>query len=715
MPGASDLKVRVGLVFDEKSLAGIERSMRGAGQRLSRIGTDLSLSLSLPLAAFGATAIKAAGDMESLTLALKSQLGTADAAAKELEKLTEAAKNPGLGVEQAVRGSVRLQGVGLAAEEARQILIQMGNAIASTGGTATELDAVTRQFSQMISKGRVLQEDVSILSENMPGLAGLMQKAFGTQSVEAIRAMGVSGKDFVLRITEMAKELPRVEGGIKNGIGNAIDSLKQSAAKVGLAINEAFDVTGTIEAVSGAVLTLAQGFSSLDPAAQKIILGIAGIAIATGPLIKAWGAIQLLGSQMVMIWSGIVGVGKSVVAGLQAMRAAFFALNAATQAFLLIGILTAVTAIAVAFSNYQSELTDTEKAQRSLLEVQQKGAEAIAGQKSEVDTLVNAYKAEGATLKQKQAILSELNRISPEYFGAIRVGKGDVEALTTATARYSAELLKVAQITAAKDRLVEIEKALLGLNKTAEPSLLQTLGNVLLSNGSAAKFAGDQVRSYTGNINEAKSALAAERDALVGLVTTATLADAATNKLGGSQKGLAKAVKEAAKVIEEVKTPQISTATLPTSSVGVTSQASPIAPEAPGLVAEAARELALYSEAAAYASEIQQQLNDKTFNFQTGLASVTEALLAQGNVMGAVFTSMGDAIAQAAASGQTSLAALGQAAAGAAAKIVRAYIQQGVAAAVAKALSSLPFPLNLAAGAAAGALRRLYSQRPLAP
>ena len=106
MAGATDLKVRVGLVFDEKSLAGIEKSMRSSGQRLSRIGSDLSLSLSLPLAAFGVTAIKAAGDMEALTLALKSQLGTADAAAKEMNLLNEAAKKPGLGLEQAVKLSL---------------------------------------------------------------------------------------------------------------------------------------------------------------------------------------------------------------------------------------------------------------------------------------------------------------------------------------------------------------------------------------------------------------------------------------------------------------------------------------------------------------------------------------------------------------------------------------------------------------------------------
>ena len=534
---AQQLNVRVGLLFDEKSLANLERQMRSSGQRLSKIGTDLSLSLSLPLAAFGVTAIKAAGDIESLTLALKSQLGTADAAAKELDKLTEAAKNPGLGVEQAVRGSVRLQGVGFAAEEARQVLIQMGNAIASTGGSAEELDAVTKQFAQMTSKGRVLQEDISVLSENMPGLAGLMQKAFGTANVEAIRNMGVTGKEFVLQITKAAEGLPRVESGIKNGIGNAIDSLKQSAAKVGFAINEAFDVTGAIESVSGAVLALAQGFSALPGPIQKVVLGLAAIAIATGPVLKAYGAIETFGSQLVKGWGFLVTAIKPVIV-------AFRALHVATQAFILVGVIAAVLLFIDAFKQYQNQLTDTEKAQQSLTNIQKQAADSIQGQKSEVDTLVAAYKAEGTTLKQKEEILKALNKISPEYFGAIKAGKGDVDALAMATSRYSAELLKVAQITAAKDRLVEIEKALLNLNKTADPSTLQTLGNIIASGGQALAFASNQTKSFTDNLEAQKNTLIAERDAMTGLITAQTLADASTGKLSDKYKGLGAAAEE---------------------------------------------------------------------------------------------------------------------------------------------------------------------------
>lgn len=524
---ATDLKVRVGFVFDEKSLNALSKRLQRSGEQLSRIGTDLTLSLSAPLAAFGAASIKAAGDIESLTLALKSQLGSSEAAAAELNKLTEAAKNPGLGVEQAVRGSVRLQGVGLAADEARETLIQMGNAIAATGGSAQELDNVTRQFAQMISKGRVLQEDVSILSENMPGLAQLMQKAFGTQSVEAIRAMGVGGKEFVQRITEAAKELPRVEGGIKNGIGNAMDSLKQSAAKVGLAINTAFNITGLIESLSGGLLAAANAFASLDSGVQKVILSLAGIVIATGPVVKAFASIKQFSGTFISIWA-------SVLSSIKAGVTAFKALDTAMKLTVIGGLIVAVGLLAAAYSEFSSKLTDAERAQKSLSEVNRKAAESVAGQKSEVDTLVAAYKSEGATLDQKKAILLELNRISPEYFGGIRVGKGDIEAITAATAKYSNELIRVAKITAAKDRLVEIEKELLNLNKTAEPTLLQSVGNAILSLGNASQFAANQAKTVGTNIVEQTKALEAERTALAGLVTQQTLADAATGKLAKS-------------------------------------------------------------------------------------------------------------------------------------------------------------------------------------
>ena len=483
MATLAQINVRLGFLFDDKALKSVERNLRTTGQRLSAIGSEMTTAISVPLLGLGAAAIKTAGDIEGLTLALKSQLGSAGAAAKKLQLLTDAAKNPGLGVEQAVRGSVRLQGVKLSAQEARNVLVQMGNAIAATGGSAQELDNVTRQFAQMISKGRVLQEDVSILSENMPGLAQLMEKAFGTTSVEAIRDMGISGKEFVLQITRAAEALPRVEGGIKNSIGNAIDSLKQSAAQVGLAMNQAFNITGAIESVSGALLSLAQAFSSLDPETQKLILAFAGIVVATGPLLKAYGAIKLAGSQLVGNWRDMAKGISSFVTSLVGAEAALGRLKLA------MGIVGVVAALGIAVYTLADNFDAASYATEVFADAQ---GEVLKQTKQEIG-LVNqsfeALKKEGASRFDKGKIIDELNRKYPDILKNYNLEEASLSQLTQVQNKLNneilrgvAERLKVAAVTKIYEKqaelLLRVQQIRDGASVTASEATLIDTGDM---------------------------------------------------------------------------------------------------------------------------------------------------------------------------------------------------------------------------------------------
>ena len=79
------------------------------GEQLSSIGQKMSVGLTLPIIALGGSAIKAYGDLQSLEMGLKAVMGSAGLASGELEKLREVAKLPGLGLKEAVRGSVALQ------------------------------------------------------------------------------------------------------------------------------------------------------------------------------------------------------------------------------------------------------------------------------------------------------------------------------------------------------------------------------------------------------------------------------------------------------------------------------------------------------------------------------------------------------------------------------------------------------------------------------
>jgi hypothetical protein len=89
------------------------------------------------------------------------------------------------------------------------------------------------------------------------------------------------------------------------------------------------------------------------------------------------------------------------------------------------------------------------------------------------------------------------------------------------------------------------------------------------------------------------------------------------------------------------------------------------------------------------------------------MAKSIQAVADGGTMMQNAFLAMGDAVYQAAANGETNLKSLGSLAVATAAKVVRSFIQQGVAAAVANALKNpvgIVPPAGIALAAGAGAL-----------
>jgi len=752
-----DLNIRLGLIFDERSLSKVENQLRRSGEKLSRLGDALTLSVSAPLAALGAGSIKAAGDLQSLTLALESQLGSAEAAKKEFAALTEAAKNPGIGLEEAVRASVRLQGVKFSAEEARGTILELGNALASTGGTAADLERVTRQFAQMTSKGRVLQEDVSIISESMPAISSLMQKAFGTANVEAIREMGVGGKEFVLAITEAAKELPRVQGGIKNSIGNALDAIKQSAAKVGEAINSAFDIAGTAESFGNFLVGLAEGFSSLNPAVQSFVVYLGAALVAAGPLAKVMGSLQLLGGQLVSIWGGMVGALKGVSAWVSATTTAFNALNFATRAFILVGVVTAVAALAYNFGLFNRELSANEKAQAAVNNLELEAKKSIAGEKAEVDRLIGVINSEVASRDAKAKALNTLKQISPAYFGQLKEENGLIVGLTESYTAYIDSLFKSAKASAARGKLVQIEEQLLEI----EQKHIDQINEVNAQYGKGTEIATQVASGFISAYQKQTAALDLQKRALADVVAAnedfAQVVTDTKKKLGDNTEALERA-KEMAKlykevlsdianersrqsilgakdVVEEATVIENGLKKLLDAGFKPTSQAVqnlkgqlqglfgekpanfdqlPTLPTPTSVTSEGqagptpqtvdTSNLQQYLSFAEQLGEVNTKFQESAIGFNTAFSETARLVQEQGTVMQQIMFGVADAVQEAALSGETSFKALAGAAVAAAAKVVRSWIQQGVAAAVAKALGSLPFPANIVAGGLAGGL-----------
>jgi tape measure domain-containing protein len=306
MGAISNLLVRLGLDSSEvtagladlnsrlqeagKNAASASGGFEKLGSTLSSVGTSISVGISAPLGLFSVSAIKAAGDMEALKLGLNTITGSAKETETQFKRLIDVAKLPGLGLTEAVQGSIRLQAVGISAQTSERYLRAFGNALAAVGRGRADLDAVLVQLSQMASKGKVLAQDFKPILERVPQIAKITKDLFGTVDTEQIQKLGVSSQDFIGRIVTELEKLPKTTGGINNAFENLRDSFQQALGKMGDAIVKAIpDFQGKIDALGNTAQGLADKFASLPPAVQAGIVAIGGVAIATGPTIYILG------------------------------------------------------------------------------------------------------------------------------------------------------------------------------------------------------------------------------------------------------------------------------------------------------------------------------------------------------------------------------------------------------------------------------------------
>ena len=718
-----------------KAIKEAEKSLRGAVSSFSSIGNSLSLALSAPLAAFGAMSVKAAGDIESLRFALEGTMKDAgrsvDEARQEMEALRKAAMAPGLDFAQAVKGSVRLQSVGKSAEEARQIIVQLANALALSGGTADQLDGVTRQFAQMIGKGKILQEDLSIILENMPALAKVMKDTFGTTNAEMMRDMGVTVEDFIAKLTTGMEKLPRAQGGIANAIVNAQNAITQALASVGEELNKTFNISGKLDDFAKWISETAAAFQNLDDGTKRLIGGFVVFAATLGPAFKLMqGGVWIVGQLNLAFLSMQKALSQSLAGqAIPALIAKWRAMDVVMKASVIGATIAVVLALGAAFLATSKDMSAAAQAARSVEEVNRKAAESVAEEKVKVELLTATLKSNTATLDEKKSALKELQAINPKYFGALDAEKSKVTEIDRALNAYVASIMRAARSKAAFDRLVEIEKQLQNLGKEADPTFWQEAWNTISSGGNAFIAAAKNAKTLGENAAELKTNLEAERTALLGVVEANKELEPATVKTTAATAAGAKAAKDAKNdldlYLESVKkneeaqrkwnearekmgiaplealpqkeAPAVASDGLSVGSIMQGFEGMDKAVENVKTVGAAVVEAMTPAQAAIEA------LTNKVLTFQEVFQLTAQSVTEGGSVMANVAMSMAGAMMQSAEQGATSLKDLAKAALGAAAKVIRSIIMEGVAQAAMSALKGVPFPFNIAAAAAAGA------------
>ena len=192
--GADNSGLKDALKDSEAQIKSFVKSLEGLnkiGEQLSSIGQKMSVGLTLPILALGGSAIKAYGDIQALQKGLEAVMGSAGSASKEFERLKEVSRLPGLGMEEAVRGSINLQAVGIDADKSRESLSQFGNAVASVGKGKAEFERAIYGVQQLANTDFPLGEDLNIIKDALPQVSNLLKEAFGSSRSDELGKKGV--------------------------------------------------------------------------------------------------------------------------------------------------------------------------------------------------------------------------------------------------------------------------------------------------------------------------------------------------------------------------------------------------------------------------------------------------------------------------------------------------------------------------------------------
>lgn len=380
--------------------AAASRSAQQVGEAFQRMGSGLATfgatwtaAVTVPMVKLGSAALDSYVKIDSLKRGLVAIMQDSKKAGDEMERLKEVAKLPGLGLAEALQGSVQLQAVGYSAEEARRYLLAFGNAIATVGGGKEQLAGVLNQLSQMAGKTKVTADDLKPIINNAPIVARMVKSIYGTSDTEQIQKTGDSPAQFLAKLVKQLETLPKVTTGPKNALENLSDAATIAGYKMGLAFAKPIEsVTDLMAKLIDKVSEMADWFSSLPESTKSATAGFLAAAAAIGPLSLAAGG---------------------VITSMGAMSAAAAALGVSIGTVLLpiVAVGAAIGGVTYLMIEY-NRLAGTAEGQTSLLVkvvddfrnsmVQVK--EAISGTNSEMDDSISVLSALTFVLKTIAAL-----------------------------------------------------------------------------------------------------------------------------------------------------------------------------------------------------------------------------------------------------------------------------------------------------------------------
>ncbi|TRZ63955.1 hypothetical protein D4R20_03420 [bacterium] len=395
----------------------VKKHLNQVSKELTKMGSALSMALTLPIVAFGALSVKNFGEAEKAAVSLaaairangkdvESTMSGYDAFAAKMQEMTTHE-------DDAVRGFLQLA----ESMQAPDVKKATQDAIGLNAAYGIEMTAAIK----MATAAQL--GNFTMLGKAVPAI-----KMMKDTTEKAALANKIFADGFTMATDQAKSGLGPLEQ-MKNDLNNMTESF-------GKIILEG--LTPMIKHLKD----FAKWLDSLSESTKRWVLGILAVVAAAGPLLFVMGKLPGILSVMINGFTMLTGVIKSMIVFLAANPWIILA--------------AAIAAVGVAFYLHATRVTAAEAATKALNDTTAKAIENIASEKQHVEGLLATARNEKISKEERLKAVKDLNDISPKYFGNLTLEKVKTEDATTATKLYCEALLAKAKVEIATTEIAKL-------------------------------------------------------------------------------------------------------------------------------------------------------------------------------------------------------------------------------------------------------------------
>lgn len=290
-----------------RTLEGIGNTLTNLGNGITEVGKKASVA-SAAVGALFAAGIKYNADIETATKSYEAFIGSAEEAEQAVQAIRDQSKTSPFATTDLIRANQMLISTGISADEARNTISALADAIALTGGGNDELTRMASNLQQIQNAGKATSMDIRQFAYAGIDVYGILAETTG-KNVEEIKKMDVTYEELSRALQTAAAEGGKYYKGQEQGaetLNGKINQLKKSFQDL------LGELTKSLLPIINNIITglqnLAKWFNGLSQSQKDMITKIGTIIALLSPALIIIGKLITFAGSIFLALSKVFGI-----------------------------------------------------------------------------------------------------------------------------------------------------------------------------------------------------------------------------------------------------------------------------------------------------------------------------------------------------------------------------------------------------------------------